>query len=163
MAPKKILAAVPDEKMLPEAVVFEGAETGHSAVEFPLAQLDPKRSTRLAARSDSGRNPDQPLWSADSDKQTLVVADGKPGSDQRQPSDSLDDQRAARTPMGTSGGEQFWCPSVDGPSPWRILHLAITKRPVLAASIDQAHPDVLPAHALLGAGSRQRYAYRILF
>jgi hypothetical protein len=42
MAPKKILAAVPDEKMLPEAVVL--SETGHSTVEFPLAQLDPKRS-----------------------------------------------------------------------------------------------------------------------
>src|ERR1700722_3093747 len=48
MAPKKILAALPDEKMLPEAVVL--SETGHSTVEFPLAQLDPKRSH--AARSE---------------------------------------------------------------------------------------------------------------
>jgi len=54
MAPKKILPAVPDEKMLPEAAVL--SETGHSTVEFPLAQLDPKRShAARSTRSDSGR------------------------------------------------------------------------------------------------------------
>jgi hypothetical protein len=76
---RRILAAVPDEKMLPEAVVL--SETGHSTVEFPLAQLDPKRSHAARSEVRQWPNPDQPLWSADSDKQTLVVADGKPGSD----------------------------------------------------------------------------------
>ena len=35
------------------------------------------------------------------------------------------------------------------PSFWGVLHLAITKRPVLAAGIDEADPYVLLAHALL--------------
>src|SRR6202035_831400 len=39
----------------------------------------------------------------------------------------------------------LWPPSLRG-----VLHLAIAERPVLAAAIDQADPDVLLAHALLG-------------
>src|SRR3977135_4460124 len=46
---------------------------------------------------------------------------------------------------GRSPRTGLWPPSLRG-----VLHLAIAERPVLAAGIDQADPDVLLAHALLG-------------
>jgi hypothetical protein len=38
-APKKILAVVPDKKILPEVTIL--SETSHSTLELPMAQLDP--------------------------------------------------------------------------------------------------------------------------
>src|SRR3981189_2199176 len=46
---------------------------------------------------------------------------------------------------GTSLPMGLWPPSLRV-----VLHHAITERPVLAVGIDQADPDVLLAHALLG-------------
>jgi hypothetical protein len=41
-APKKILAVVPDKKILPEVTIL--SETSHSTLELPMAQLDPVRT-----------------------------------------------------------------------------------------------------------------------
>lgn len=41
------MAVAPDEKILPEVTVL--SETSRSTVEFPMAQLDPKRALPISS------------------------------------------------------------------------------------------------------------------